>query len=39
MEIEQDPIVEIPYEPTPTEISSNQSLEVNVDPEPPKLEK
>ena len=37
-EIKQDPIVEIPNEPTPTEISSNQSLEVNVDPEPPKPE-
>ena len=38
METKQDPIVEIPNEPTPTEISSNQSLEVNVDPEPPKTE-
>ena len=38
MEIKQDPIVEIPNEPTPTEISSNQSVEVNVDPEPPKPE-
>ena len=38
MEIKQDPIVEIPNEPTPTEISSNQSNEVNVHPEPPKSE-
>ena len=37
-EIKQDPIVEIPNEPTPSEIASNQSVEVNVDPEPPKSE-
>ncbi len=39
MEIKQDPIVEIPNEPTPTEISSNQTVEVNVDPEPPNQKK
>ena len=32
-EIKQDPIVEIPNEPTPSEIASNPSVEVNVDPE------
>ena len=37
-EIKQDPIVEIPNEPTPAEIASNTSVEVNVDPEPPKVE-
>ena len=37
-EIKQDPIVEIPNEPTPTEIASSTSVEVNVDPEPPKVE-
>ena len=37
-EIKQDPIVEIPNEPTPSEIASNPSVEVNVDPEPPKPE-
>ena len=37
-EIKQDPIVEIPNEPTPAEIASNTSVEVNVDPESPKPE-
>ena len=37
-EIKQDPIVEIPNEPTPSEIASNPSVEVNVEPEPPKPE-
>ena len=37
-EIKQDPIVEIPNEPTPSEIASNTSVEVNVEPEPPKPE-
>jgi len=37
-EIKQDPIVEIPNEPTPAEIASNTSVEVNVEPEPPKPE-
>ena len=37
-EIKQDPIIEIPNEPTPSEIASNPSVEVNVDPEPPKPE-
>ena len=37
-EIKQDPIVEIPNEPTPSEITSNPLVEVNVDPEPPKPE-
>ena len=36
-EIKQDPIVEIPNEPTPSEIASNPSVEV-VDPDPPKPE-
>jgi hypothetical protein len=36
-EIKQDPIVEIPNEPTPSEIASNPS-QVNIDPEPPKPE-
>ena len=37
-EIKQDPIVEIPNEPTPIEVASNTSVEVNVDPESPKVE-
>ena len=37
-EIKQDPTVEIPNEPTPAEIASNTSVEVNVEPEPPKPE-
>ena len=37
-EIKQDPIVEIPNEPTLAEIASNTSTEVNVDPESPKPE-
>ena len=37
-ETKQDPIVEIPNEPTASEIASNPSVEVNVEPEPPKPE-
>ena len=37
-EIKQDPIVEIPNEPTASEIASNPSVGVNVEPEPPKPE-
>ena len=37
-EIKQDPIVEIPNEPTPAEIASNTAVKVNVEPEPAKPE-